>query len=77
MPALVIKDIPAELHQRLKDRARAKRRSMAREALHILERAVADPAGPPPLAEIDRLRVRGTRPLDDALLAEARTAGRP
>jgi len=77
MPALLIKDIPPELHVELKRRARANRRSMAREALVLLERGVADPAGPPSLEAIDRGRVRGARPLDDALLDEARSAGRP
>lgn len=77
MPGLLIKDLPADLHRRLKDRASLHRRSMSREAQVILEEALTDRAGPPPLAEIDRWRVRGARPLDRELLDRARREGRP
>jgi plasmid stability protein len=77
MPGLLIKDLPADLHRSLRARADAHHRSIAREALCILEDALADRAGPPPLDEIDRLRVRGRRPLTQALLDSARDSGRP
>lgn len=77
MPGLLIKDLPDELHQRLQARAAANHRSLAREAIAILEIALEDRAGPPTLAEIDRLRVRGQAPLTDALLDEGRREGRP
>ena len=76
MPGLLIKEVPVELHRRLKERAAANRRSLRREVLVILEEAVAEPAGPPTLEEIDALRVRGTRPLGVELLERARALGR-
>ena len=74
---MLIKEIPEDLHRRLKERAAANRRSLSREVLVILEAAVAEPAGPPTLAEIDRQRARGARPLTQDLLDRARTQGRP
>lgn len=74
---MLIKEVPADLHRRLKERAAANRRSLSREVLTILEAAVAEPAGPPTLEEIDRLRVRGARPLSQDLLDRARAQGRP
>lgn len=77
MPGFLIKDLPEELHQRLKRRAEAHRRSLGREALTILEEALRDAAGPPSLEEIDRLRTHGSGPLTQALLDEARRLVRP
>ena len=77
MPGMLIKEIPEDLHRRLKERAAANRRSLSREVLVMLEEAVAEPAGPPTLDEIDRLRVRGARPLTQDLLDRARSSGRP
>lgn len=77
MPGMLIKEVPDELHRRLKQRAAANRRSLSREVLVMLEEAVADPAGPPTLEEVDRLRVTGSRPLTQSLLDSARSAGRP
>lgn len=77
MSGLLIKDLPEDLHRRLKERAAAHRRSMSREALLILEGSLRDRAGPPTLAEIDDLRVRGDRPLTQRLLDLARGTGRP
>ncbi|MDH3228125.1 MAG: hypothetical protein OEM67_13705 [Thermoleophilia bacterium] len=50
---------------------------MSSEVLVLLEAAVEDAAGPPTLAEVDRLRVRGRGFLTDEILAQARTSGRP
>ncbi len=77
MPGLLIKDLPKDLHRLLKERAAAHHRSMSREALLILEGSLRDRAGPPTLAEIDNLRVRGDRPLTQRLLDLARDSGRP
>ncbi len=76
MPGLLIKDLPSDLHRRLRARATAMRRSLGREALCILEEALDDRAGPRALAEIDRLRQVGQRPLTDALIRAARRDGR-
>ena len=77
MPGLLIKNFPEELHRRLKTRAAASRRSLQREALVMLENALRDPAGPPPLEEIDRLRLKPARPLTQNLIDRARAVGRP
>lgn len=42
MAAIVLKDVPDRLHRRLKERAERNRRSMAQEALTILEQAMHD-----------------------------------
>jgi plasmid stability protein len=76
MAGLLIKDVPSELHRKLKARAAANRRSLSREALTILETALHEGSGPRTLAELDRLRVRGRRPLTDAILERARKRDR-
>ena len=40
MATLNVKNFPPELYEKLKERARADRRSVAREVVHLLERAV-------------------------------------
>lgn len=40
MPALVIKDLPAEIHRRLKDEATRHHRSMTQQAIVILEQGL-------------------------------------
>jgi hypothetical protein len=42
MPGLLIRDLPDDLRQKLKERAARNRRSMTREALVILETALSD-----------------------------------
>ena len=42
MPGLVIKDLPAKLHRKLKERAARHRRSMTKEVLVVLERALSE-----------------------------------
>ena len=44
MPGLLIKDFPPELHRRLKQEAARYHRSMTRQALALLEHALAAPA---------------------------------
>lgn len=44
MPGLLIKDFPPELHRRLKQEAARSHRSMTRQALALLEQALAAPA---------------------------------
>lgn len=51
MPSLLIKNIPPELHARLKQRAVANRRSLNSETIHMLEEAVAAPPPSAPTAE--------------------------
>jgi plasmid stability protein len=54
MPALVLKNIPEALHERLKAQAAANRRSLTQEAIQLLERGVltlqpGDPRLPKPV----------------------------
>jgi plasmid stability protein len=44
VPDLLIKDFPPELHRRLKQEAARYQRSMTRQALALLEQALAAPA---------------------------------
>jgi len=72
MAGLLIKELPKDLHKKLKARAAANRRSLSSEAITILETALHDRSGPLTLAEIDRLRTHGQRPLTDGIVARAR-----
>lgn len=77
MASLMIRDLPPELHERLKERAKVNRRSLGKEALVILEEALGMSGWPPSIEELDSLRIRGPRPLTQDLLDEARESGRP
>lgn len=73
MADLLIRQMPEELHRKLKARARANRRSMNQEILVLLEQSVAE----------ERLRpatvvrpFKGTFPIDDEWLRQARNEGR-
>ncbi|MEK7765210.1 MAG: hypothetical protein AAB368_03130 [bacterium] len=70
MPSLLIKDLPADLHKRLREAAERHRRSMAKEALVALERGIdsAPRPLPPP--------VRPTVPMTQAWLTRAIRRGR-
>jgi plasmid stability protein len=70
MAALVIKNIPEDLHKRLKQEARKHRRSMTQEALIILEERlnIAPIRFPDP--------VKGTSHLTQELLEDAIREGR-
>lgn len=46
MATLVIKNVPDELHDKLKQQAREHRRSLAKETLTLLEQAVSGHAPP-------------------------------
>ena len=43
MPSLLIKDLPPELHRKLKEEAARHHRSMTRQALALLEEALSGP----------------------------------
>ncbi|RIK39014.1 MAG: hypothetical protein DCC55_19350 [Chloroflexi bacterium] len=73
MATLLLRDLPDHLHRKLKRRATANHRSMAKEALALLESAlaaeeIAPPEPPQPFV--------GRFPLTDALLDEAKSEGR-
>jgi len=72
MPGLLIKDFPKDLHDQLKLRALRNHRSLTREALAILEEALRTNPPRPTLAQIDRWRIRGAKPLTDEILRRAK-----
>jgi plasmid stability protein len=72
MAALLIKDLPAELHRRLKRCASRHRRSLTQEILVLLEEALAREDVPRELPPA----FRGPKPLTDAWLKKAKQAGR-
>lgn len=92
MSSLTLKDLPDDLLQRLRERARQQRRSLNREAIMLLEQALAPEAGAAPasLAEAERAaqlvaweRLGGRWPGGDTALDamvadiyDARTEGR-
>jgi len=72
MAGLLIKDLPRDLHRKLKALAAANRRSLSGEAITTLETVLRDRSGPPTLDEIDHLRAHGRRPLRQAIVDRAR-----
>ena len=72
MTDLLIRQLPKELHLKLKNRAQANRRSMNQEILILLETVLADeeqvPSVPPPF--------QGAFPIDDEWLRRAHEEGR-
>jgi plasmid stability protein len=71
MASLLIKDLPAELHDQLKESARRNRRSMNRQTIVLLEKALEDEA-PVKLPSA----AKGRFPITDPFLQKAKRAGR-
>ncbi len=71
MPALVIKQLPAELHQRLKEDAAQHHRSMTQQAIVILEQALHRVPPVPAFTPI-----RGVFPLTNTFIDAAKRDGR-
>lgn len=72
MPGLVIKDLPPELHRKLREQAARHHRSMTKEVLAVLEAALGKEErlmeAPPPF--------KGQFALTDEFIDEARREGR-
>ena len=73
MTDLLIRQMPDELHAKLKQRARNNRRSMNQEIILLLERSVAEEQ---PLLSLLPQPLRGAFPIDDEWLRQAREEGR-
>lgn len=73
MTDLLIRQVPDDLHAKLKRRARANRRSMNQEIIILLEQSTAEEIPAVPL--IPR-PLRGAFPIDDEWLERAREGGR-
>ena len=72
MSALVIKNLPAGLHRRLKDDAVLHHRSMTQQAIFILEQALHRVR---PIGEFKPYR--GAFPLTNDFINKAKKEGRP
>ena len=72
MPGLVIKDLPAKLHRKLKERAARQHRSMTKEVLAVLERALSEEDRPTELPP----PFKGRFPLTGRFIARAKREGR-
>lgn len=71
MPALVIKDLPAELHRRLKTEARQRHRSMTQQAIALLVQGLQG------VPQVPRIKpYQGARSLTNAFIADAKRQGR-
>lgn len=57
MPSLTIRNLPADVYARLRERARRNRRSVTQEAAMIIEEAVREAeVAANPWAQVDRIR---------------------
>ena len=71
MPALLVKDLPSDLHRRLKEEAARNHRSMAKQVIAILDQILGEARPrpyPPP--------VRVAFPITDEFLNKAKRWGR-
>jgi plasmid stability protein len=65
MPTLVIKNLPAHIHARLKDQAHRNHRSLTKEAVSLLEAGVDADRRPGPLPPLVKLKGRHEPTLDE------------
>jgi len=57
MPTLTIRNLPAEVYERLRERAKRHRRSITQEAAAIIEQAIGKAEAPEEIwRQVDRLR---------------------
>ncbi|HMP72260.1 MAG TPA: hypothetical protein PKE55_03260 [Kiritimatiellia bacterium] len=71
MPALVIKDLPADLHRRLKAEAATHHRSMTQQAIVILKQGLHSVSPVPAFRPY-----KGKVPLTDDFISTAKREGR-
>ena len=74
MATLVIKDLPAELHRRLKEEAQKAHRSMTREAIYLLEAGLKESRSVSAAQEIPA-PYEGSKPLTDKLIHQWKRKG--
>jgi plasmid stability protein len=80
MPTITVKNIPKSLYESLRESAGANHRSIDREVIACIKRALAGQRIEPEevLARARQLRATiASCPLTDALLKKAKSAGRP
>jgi plasmid stability protein len=71
MPSLILRDLPEEVHKRLRDRAQRHHRSMTKEAVSILEHELVA-AGPVRLPPV----VHAAQPIPTDVIDRAIEEGR-
>lgn len=71
MPSLILRNLPEEVHKRLRDRARRNHRSMTKEAVSILEHELVS-AGPVKLPSV----VHVSQPIPTDVIDQAIEEGR-
>ena len=74
MATLVIKDLPDELHRRLKEEALKAHRSMTKEAIYLMEAALQEKAEPSRLQELPH-PYQGQKPLTDKMIQKWKRQG--
>jgi len=80
MPTLTVKNIPEEIYERLKKSASAHRRSINKEVIYCIDRALGSTRLDPDvfLARLDLLQQKiHVSPLTDRVLRKAKEEGRP
>ena len=80
MGTLTLKNVPAALIDRIKRQAEQHRRSLNREAIHILEHGTGSAASLPVEARLERIRAMRSRynlpQLTEEFIEEAKNEGR-
>ena len=74
MATLVIKNLPDELHRRLKEEAQKAHRSMTREAVYLLDAGLNGSLGPSQARELPA-PYEGKKPLTDKLIHQWKRRG--
>jgi plasmid stability protein len=74
MPTLVIKDVPVELHRRLKKEAQKAHRSMNGEAIYLLESGLSETKSVSHAQELPA-PYRGEKPLTNKLIHQWKRKG--
>jgi plasmid stability protein len=74
MPTLVIKNLPAELHRRLKKEAEKTHRSMTKEAIYLMETALQGEPTPPQAREMPA-PYQGPKPLTEKMIQKWKHQG--
>jgi hypothetical protein len=72
MASLVLKNLPDDVHRRLKKQAQRNRRSMAQEAVTLLERSLVEV---PPVV-LPRKPIKPLKPVTGQMILEAIREGR-
>jgi plasmid stability protein len=74
MASLVIKDLPDNIHRRLKEEAQKAHRSMTREAIYLLETGLNDSGSAQQAHELPA-PYEGKKPLTDKLIHQWKRKG--